>query len=77
MLYGLIGLITILWLQAIIDISKTRFKYKIYNILWICIVFFFPIIGCLVYFQIKRKFITFYRREFKPNFDKIERPDRF
>lgn len=72
MLFGLIVLIAILWLQAIIDISKTRFKYKIYNILWICIILFFPIIGCLIYFQFKRKNITSERREFKPNFDRIK-----
>jgi len=74
MLYGLIALIAILWLQAIVDISKTTFRYKIYNILWICIVLFFPIIGSLVYFNLKKRNN---RREFQPNFNSIKRPDRF
>tara|TARA_R110002072_G_scaffold171559_1_gene325245 strand:- start:422 stop:646 length:225 start_codon:yes stop_codon:yes gene_type:complete len=74
MLIGLFVLIAILWLQAIIDISKTRFKYKVYTIIWICIVLFFPIIGTLIYFNFKRKNN---RRKFQPNFDKTQKPERF
>ncbi|MGY8909193.1 MAG: PLDc N-terminal domain-containing protein [Flavobacteriales bacterium] len=74
MLIGLFVLSTILWLQAIIDIVKTKFKLKVYKIIWICIVLFFPIIGSLIYFQFNRKKKTSKRREFKPNFDKTQRP---
>ncbi|WP_423809629.1 PLDc N-terminal domain-containing protein [Polaribacter vadi] len=74
MLIGLFVLSTILWLQAIIDIVKTTFKRKIYKIIWICIVFFFPIIGSLIYFNLKKRNK---RRKFQPNFDKTQRPDRF
>ncbi|AOW18299.1 hypothetical protein LPB03_12940 [Polaribacter vadi] len=77
MLIGLFVLSTILWLQAIIDIVKTKFKLKIYKIIWICIVLFFPIIGSLIYFQFKRKKTMNKRRKFQPNFDKTQRPERF
>ena len=72
MFIGLLALIAILWLQAITDIVKTSCKFKIYMIVWICIVLFFPIIGSLFYFQFKRKNTKNKRREFKPNFDKIK-----
>ena len=72
MLIGLLVLSIILWLQAIFDIVKTTFKLKVYKIIWICIILFFPIIGSLIYFRFKRKKKTSKRREFKPNFDKIK-----
>ena len=74
MMYVLYFLIAILWLQAITDIVKTTFKLKIYKIIWICIVLFFPIIGSLIYFNLKKRNK---RRKFQPNFDKTQRPDRF
>lgn len=71
MFYGLLVLIAILWLQAITDIVKTTFRHKIYKIIWICIVVFFPIIGSLIYFHFNRKGIRSKRRKFRLNFNSI------
>lgn len=54
---GIIVLTIYLWLKAISDITKTRFKNDTENTIWFLIVFFIPILGAIIYFQMKRKYI--------------------
>ncbi|PQJ79650.1 PLDc N-terminal domain-containing protein [Polaribacter porphyrae] len=56
-LITLIVLTIILWFKAINDITKTKFENDRLNRIWFLIVFFIPIIGAIIYFQLKRKFI--------------------
>ena len=66
---GLIFLIIALWFWAIIDISRSRFKNPTMNTVWLLVVLFFPVIGSILYFLLRKKFVTKKRRKFQPNFN--------
>ena len=55
---------------AIIDVAKSRFRSSKMNTLWLIIVFMFPIIGSLLYFQLKKRFVTSEPRSFHPKFNR-------
>lgn len=56
LLISLILLASILWFWAIIDIVKSQFRKPNYNVIWIFVVLFFPILGPIIYFQFKKSF---------------------
>jgi uncharacterized membrane protein len=47
-----------LWFKAISDISTTKFKSDKNNKIWFLTVFFIPILGAIVYFMMKKKYIV-------------------
>jgi len=49
----LVVLSAFLWVWAVYDINKTRIRNKI-SLLWLLFVLFFPVIGPIIYFQMKR-----------------------
>jgi uncharacterized membrane protein len=51
-----IGIIiyVILWIIALVDIMRSRFKKNIYEIMWLIIIFLVPF-GVIAYFAIGRK----------------------
>ena len=60
-----------LWFWALIDIAKSRFKNPTMNTVWLIIVLFFPIIGSIFYFLLRKKYTTKEKRKFNPNFSKV------
>ena len=62
----------VLWVWAIIDITRSRFKKPNMNTIWLLAVLFFPVLGSILYFQFKRKFVTKKPRKFQPNFNRTE-----
>jgi hypothetical protein len=65
---GLVILTIVLWFWALIDITRSRFKNPTMNIVWLLAVLFFPVLGSIFYFQLRRKFISKESRKFQPNF---------
>jgi hypothetical protein len=61
---SILTLILVFW--AIIDITKSRFKKPILRTIWLMVVLFFPILGSLFYFQLRKKLITKEPRKFQP-----------
>ncbi|WP_367182738.1 PLDc N-terminal domain-containing protein [uncultured Christiangramia sp.] len=57
----------ILWIWGMVDILKTRFSSHILQVLLILMIFLFPVIGPVVYFQFKHRF-TESKRSFEPAF---------
>lgn len=72
MIIGFIYLSIALWFLAIIDISRSRFKNPIMNTMWLLAVLFFPILGSILYFQFKEKYVSIKKRKFQPNFNRME-----
>jgi uncharacterized membrane protein YhaH (DUF805 family) len=70
LIIGLTLLTTCLWFWALINITKSRFKDLSMKSVWLLIVLFFPIIGSIFYFQLRKRLITKESREFRPNFSK-------
>ncbi|WP_317132305.1 PLDc N-terminal domain-containing protein [Polaribacter sp. IC066] len=68
MMIILLILTILLWFWAIFDISKSKFENQTINTIWLLIVLIFPILGSIVYFQLKRKFIRLETRKFEPKF---------
>lgn len=60
----------VLWLWALIDIARSRFKKPAYKILWILAILFFPILGSILYFMLKKEFILPKKRKSDPDFRK-------
>lgn len=56
---------------AILDLIKSRFKSPVMKTVWLSLILVFPVIGAIVYFQIKRKRTTIKARNFQPKFHEI------
>ena len=69
LIIGFVVLTIILWLWAIIDITKSRFKDPTMNTIWLLAVLLFPVLGSIFYFQLRRKYVTNESRKFQPNFN--------
>lgn len=67
---ALIFLTLILWFWAIMDIARSRFKNLSMKTIWLLIVLFFPILGPIFYFQLRKKFVINQPRRFQPDFSK-------
>jgi len=57
-----------LWIWAIHDILKTRFKKRNMILLWLLVVILLPLLGSILYFQLKRNYIDHTKKRFSPNF---------
>ncbi len=67
-----VAILTIgLWFLALIDIAKSRFKDQTMNTVWLLIVLFFPMVGSIFYFLLKKKYTTKEKRKFNPDFSKV------
>lgn len=64
----LLTLILVFW--AIIDIAKSRFKNSKNRTIWLVVVILFPIIGSILYFQLKRTLTTNEPLRFDPKFNR-------
>ncbi|WP_439482120.1 PLDc N-terminal domain-containing protein [Cyclobacterium plantarum] len=65
----LTGLAAVLWIWALVDIIRSRFENSEKKLLWIILIFIFPILGAIVYFQFGKK-IAENIRKFNPDFKK-------
>ncbi|WP_394332393.1 PLDc N-terminal domain-containing protein [Alkaliflexus imshenetskii] len=45
----------ILWAWAVFDINKSRIKNK-QSLIWILLILAFPLVGPIIYFQMKRRY---------------------
>lgn len=57
----------VLWFWAITDIAGSRFAKGHQRTAWLVAVLFFPVIGSILYFQLKKRLII-NRRVFRPDF---------
>lgn len=71
LIIGCVILTIILWFWAIIDIIKSRFKNRFINTVWLVLVFIFPVLGSIFYFQLKKKYVINGPRKFNPNFNRV------
>jgi len=71
LIMGCVILTVILWFWAIIDIVKSRFKNRIMNVFWFVVVFIFPVLGSIFYFQLRKKYVVNGKRTFNPNFNRM------
>jgi len=58
MIIGFIILTICLWFWAIIDIKKSRIKNPTIKIVWLFIILFFPVVGSIFYFQVRKNLIV-------------------
>lgn len=58
-----------LWFWAIKDIASSRFITPGYRTIWLLVVLFFPLVGSIVYFQLKKRFVA-PPRKFSPVFNR-------
>lgn len=72
LIIGFVILTIVLWFWAIIDITRSRFKKQNLNTIWLLAVLFFPVLGSILYFQLRKKFIRKEPRKFQPNFNRTE-----
>jgi len=72
LIIGFVILTNILWFLAIIDIARARFKNRTMNTVWLLAVLFFPVIGSIFYFQLRKKYVTKESRKFQPNLKRKE-----
>ncbi len=62
------ALTAILWVWALIDLVKSHFKNPTYKILWLLAILFFPVVGSILYFMLKKEFVDPGKRKFDPDF---------
>lgn len=67
---ALLAISSALWIWAMVDIAKSRFKTQRQNTLWYLLIWLLPIMGTLAYFQ-RKKYITKVPKEFEPQFDRV------
>jgi len=46
----------ILWMWALVDISRSGFENPTMKWFWIILILFFPILGSIIYFQVGKKY---------------------
>ncbi|MGW8123990.1 PLDc N-terminal domain-containing protein [Roseivirga echinicomitans] len=69
-LFPLVILLSIsLWVWALVDLSKSRFKSGRANLTWLIIILFSPVVGAILYFQLKKNFTERRPRQFQPKFN--------
>ncbi len=56
MLVALGALSIVLWINAILDMNKTRFKHRNMSLVLLLLMIAFPLVGPLAYFWLKRHF---------------------
>lgn len=65
---GFSGLAIFLWIWAIVDILRSDFKRRGMKTIWIMNVLILPIIGSIIYFQIKNRLVVQKHQLFKSAF---------
>ncbi|WP_421878266.1 PLDc N-terminal domain-containing protein [Marinoscillum sp.] len=65
----LTGLGLLLWFLAIINLTRTRFDQPHYRTIWLVIILFFPLLGSIIYFQLKKNYAG-NPRKFRPQFQR-------
>jgi hypothetical protein len=70
LMIGFVILTISLWFWAIIDITRSRLKNPNMNTIWLLAVLFFPVLGSILYFQLRKKYVKKEARKFQPNFNK-------
>jgi hypothetical protein len=68
LIIAFITLALILWIWAILDITKSSFKQDRMKYIWLAFVILFPILGSIIYFQFRRKITNRVSRKFQPDF---------
>jgi len=63
---SVLTLILVFW--AIIDIARSRFKDPNKRTIWLIIVIFLPMLGSILYFQLRKKLRTSEKIMFQPKF---------
>lgn len=58
----------LLWSWAIIDINRSSFKDPKHKYLFFFMVLITPVIGSIIYFQMKRGYVSSNKRMFSPKF---------
>lgn len=58
----------VLWFWTISDIAGSRFAKGNQKTAWLIGVLFFPVLGSILYFQLKKRFVI-NRRVFRPDFN--------
>ena len=71
MIIGLVILVLIMWFWAITNLLKSRFKHSRTKAVWLLIVLVFPVLGPIIYFQLRKVLLTG-PSEFHPFWDKDE-----
>ena len=66
------ALATILWAWAILDIAKSYFHNRSLKRTWLFIVILFPVLGSVIYFQLKKR-LSENPRIFNPDFGSAEK----
>ena len=64
----ILALVIVFW--AIIDIAKSRFKNPNNRTIWLVVVLLLPILGSILYFQMKRTLTTKEPLKFDPKFNR-------
>ncbi len=72
LIIGFVILTIALWFWAIIDITRSRFKNRNMNTVWLLIILFFPVLGSIFYFQLRKNLVAKEPRKFLPNFNRKE-----
>lgn len=72
LIISLIGLVTVLWLWAVIDIFRSKFKNQAKTLFCLMGVLFFPILGPIVYFQFRKNLRSKSNRKFSPSFKQLD-----
>ncbi|KOF02036.1 hypothetical protein OB69_15035 [Roseivirga seohaensis subsp. aquiponti] len=66
---AVILLAIVLWAWALLDLSKSRFKSGRANLIWLSIILFSPVMGSILYFQLKKGYTERRPRQFQPKFN--------
>jgi len=72
LIIGFVVLTMTLWFCALNNISRSRFKNPKMNLVWLLVVLYFPVLGSIFYFQMRKEFVTKESRRFLPNFNRAE-----
>lgn len=59
-----------LWFYTLLDMAKRHFIDPYKRSVWLMIVLFFPLIGCLFYLKMRKQLTTSESRKFQPKFKK-------
>jgi hypothetical protein len=70
MIIGLSILVVVLQFWAIIDITKSRFIDPKMRTLWLIAVLLLPMLGSILYFQLRKMLTSKEPRTFQPNFNR-------
>jgi len=68
LIIGLVFLALTLWIWALIDVTKSRFKSTSLRTKWLFVILFFPLAGSMFYFQFSRNQKERTSHKFQPKF---------